>query len=299
MSELGPEDEALLRGARAGLEATPDDQARVKRRLFAQLGIGLATGGSAISTSAGASASAGVATTVATGTTLVTKLLITVAVVGLVSGGVLVVKSSRTHSNVVSPSASANAVTSPLPQQPTELSALATASAAPIAPLDTSQSSLPATPPIANAPAHRSSLQPSDPVAASDRATGADHASSIDTTNLAPQTAGVTPSNVGQAAVLPTPVAAGPATVDAEAALLRNADAELKADRADHALALLDQHATQFPNGVLTEEREAERVIVLCALGRKQEAQDAAQSFLSAHPHSPEAARIRSSCGGN
>jgi hypothetical protein len=280
MSVLGPEDEALVRDARAGMDATPDDQARVKRKLFAQLGIGAAIGGSAIATSSGASASAGAAaTTVAAGSSVVAKLLITIAVIGLVGGGAVVVRRSRTHSDV---SSSSVAQASANPQQPTfAIEPSVASSASPIAPLDTAQPSQPATPMISDIPTHRSPSRASDPSAVSDRS--ADPEASTHTTNPDPPTS--------------VPVS-GPATVDAEAALLRSADTELKAGRADHALALVDQHAAQFPNGVLTEEREAERIVVLCALGRNQEAREAATTFLTARPRSPQTARIRASCGG-
>jgi 2-oxoisovalerate dehydrogenase E1 component len=45
------------------------------------------------------------------------------------------------------------------------------------------------------------------------------------------------------------------------------------------------------------EEREAERVIALCDLGRDAEARAAAQAFLRDRPRSPLSARVRESCG--
>jgi RNA polymerase sigma-70 factor (ECF subfamily) len=61
---------------------------------------------------------------------------------------------------------------------------------------------------------------------------------------------------------------------------------------------LLDKHARSFPNGILAEERAAERVLALCALDRMADARAAASAFLRAHPHSPLAARVKSSCAG-
>lgn len=84
--------------------------------------------------------------------------------------------------------------------------------------------------------------------------------------------------------------------VGAEAQLLRDADAALRANDAPRALALLNQHAASFPNGVLVEERTAERVVVLCALGRTAEARDLASRFLEEHRRSPLAERVRGSC---
>ena len=54
MSDLTPEDEVLLARARRGGEASVADRARVKRKVFARIGIGV--GVSAISTAGGASA---------------------------------------------------------------------------------------------------------------------------------------------------------------------------------------------------------------------------------------------------
>jgi RNA polymerase sigma-70 factor (ECF subfamily) len=97
----------------------------------------------------------------------------------------------------------------------------------------------------------------------------------------------------------PTPEPAGPATVAAEAELLRRADAARKAGDASRALDLLDEHRARFPTGILVQEREAERVVVLCALGRNGDARAAATAFLRDWPHSPLAGRVRSSCGGS
>ncbi len=50
---------------------------------------------------------------------------------------------------------------------------------------------------------------------------------------------------------------------------------------------------------MLGEERAAERILALCALGRKDEARTEAQRFLSRFPRSPVAERVRTSCGGD
>ena len=79
---------------------------------------------------------------------------------------------------------------------------------------------------------------------------------------------------------------------------VRVADAAMKAGHAPRALALLQEHATRFPNGVLIEEREAERIVVLCALGRTEDARAAASRFLRERPRSPLVRRVHESCGG-
>jgi hypothetical protein len=61
---------------------------------------------------------------------------------------------------------------------------------------------------------------------------------------------------------------------------------------------MIDQHRARFPNGTMVEERESERIVVLCALGRTDEARAAASAFLRDRPRSPLAGRVRASCGG-
>jgi RNA polymerase sigma-70 factor (ECF subfamily) len=90
----------------------------------------------------------------------------------------------------------------------------------------------------------------------------------------------------------------GPTTVAAEAELLRKAETYLRVGDAVHALALVNEHATSFPNGILVEEREAERVVVLCTMGRTAQAREVASVFLRDHARSPLAVRVRSSCAG-
>jgi hypothetical protein len=82
----------------------------------------------------------------------------------------------------------------------------------------------------------------------------------------------------------------------AEAELLQRAQQALTAEDAPRALALLNEHAQRFPNGSLSEERDAARVLALCGAGRQSEAAKMGAAFLSAHPDSPLASRVRSSC---
>jgi hypothetical protein len=97
---------------------------------------------------------------------------------------------------------------------------------------------------------------------------------------------------------IPTAPARGvDGTLGAETRLLRQADSELRNRNASRALELLDEHARTFPHGVLSEERSAERITTLCALGRVDEARDEARRFLAAAADSPLAKVVRSSCG--
>lgn len=98
---------------------------------------------------------------------------------------------------------------------------------------------------------------------------------------------------------LPLPSAADPtAAVLAEVALLERAKAELQDKRPAVALALLDRHAADHADGVLTEEREALRALARCAAGDVSTGRSVMQTFLRAHPRSTYAARVRAACEG-
>jgi hypothetical protein len=86
------------------------------------------------------------------------------------------------------------------------------------------------------------------------------------------------------------------ADLEAETALVADAQAAIRRGDFATALAKLDAHATSFPNGVLTEERLAARVVALCGLDREYDAKALARSFLARYPTSPLASRVRSSC---
>lgn len=61
-------------------------------------------------------------------------------------------------------------------------------------------------------------------------------------------------------------------------------------------MATLDEHAARFPRGALRDEREAARVLALCADGRTAEARAAASAFVAASPRSPLASQVRAAC---
>lgn len=82
----------------------------------------------------------------------------------------------------------------------------------------------------------------------------------------------------------------------AETRLIEAAQQELGAGQGQRALDLLDRHRDEFPSGALAEERDFARVIALCQLGRQNEANAVAVSFLRAAPSSPLVPRLRKSC---
>jgi hypothetical protein len=84
--------------------------------------------------------------------------------------------------------------------------------------------------------------------------------------------------------------------LDAEVALLREADAALRRGDSKAALAALATHAHDFPRGALAQEREGVRAIALCRGGRLAEGIAKAQRFVNSAPKSPLGTRIRSAC---
>jgi len=74
-------------------------------------------------------------------------------------------------------------------------------------------------------------------------------------------------------------------TTQAEASLLEQARAALSADPA-RALSLTQQHAQQFPRGLLVQEREVIAISALRRLGRSSEAEARAARFDARYPHS-------------
>ncbi|WP_434424668.1 hypothetical protein [Nannocystis pusilla] len=84
----------------------------------------------------------------------------------------------------------------------------------------------------------------------------------------------------------------------AEMALLQEAQAALRGGQPAAALRLLERHAQEFAAGSMTEERQALRVLALCAAGEVGRGADEAAVFLGAHPRSTYAARVNAACSG-
>lgn len=105
-----------------------------------------------------------------------------------------------------------------------------------------------------------------------------------------------------------TPKAAPPATpsepapstdtLEREARILADARRARQAGDGDRALALLEEHAREFPRGWLASDRAAERIVTLCALGRREEAVRDGAAFLDGRPKSPLTRRVEMSCAG-
>ncbi|MBI5513045.1 MAG: hypothetical protein HY909_04710 [Deltaproteobacteria bacterium] len=115
----------------------------------------------------------------------------------------------------------------------------------------------------------------------------------------APTVAPAEPPTPPAAVPAPSPAPARPEARDPEAELrlLTEANGRLRRGDPGGALTALGTHRQRFPRGALREEREALRVLALCALHRDAEARAVAARFLATWPRSPQASRVRSSCG--
>jgi hypothetical protein len=78
---------------------------------------------------------------------------------------------------------------------------------------------------------------------------------------------------------------------DGEFSLLRSAQQSLRVDP-QRALDLCAAHTTQFPSGVMVQEREMIAIEALLRLGRIQQANARAATFSKSFPGSAHAARL-------
>lgn len=85
-------------------------------------------------------------------------------------------------------------------------------------------------------------------------------------------------------------------SLQAEAALLKQAKRSQGAGRLEDALAQLDLHARQFPEGQLADGRRRTRIRVLCDLGRTAQARGEARLLARRSPADPLAVQALSIC---
>lgn len=78
----------------------------------------------------------------------------------------------------------------------------------------------------------------------------------------------------------------------AESSLLTEARAQLRSGNVAGAQDSLDRLQSQFPNGMLTQEREVLAIEVLYARGNVEGAQRRARGFVKAYPKSPHSAKL-------
>jgi outer membrane protein assembly factor BamD (BamD/ComL family) len=81
-----------------------------------------------------------------------------------------------------------------------------------------------------------------------------------------------------------------------EADLLKRVQRAINGGDTGTALALLQQHATSYPSGVLVQERIGLRAITLCRAGQHDQGVAEATRFLKGNPSSPLSERVKSAC---
>ena len=286
MKALRPEDRALFDAGREALGPSEGDRARIGKALGIAAGV-TATAAATTTAAAGAGAAAGggAGAGIAAGGMLAAKwIAVAVVVAGVGAGGIAV--RARVRSAEAGESAPGVASVNSVNRAPIETASRASAARADVADVKTAPavavnaaSEVPSSVPLAGVPSGLGS-----------RASAASAVRAGPVTSAAPSGA----MQTGIAAA--PPPAQSSVSVAEEARLLREADAALRSGDAARAAGLLADHARQFPHGVLAEERDAQRVLVLCAAGQEDDARAEASRFLRAYPESPLAGRVRLAC---
>lgn len=308
MSDLGKDALDLLDRARAGEEEAPSaaDEARVRAKLAAHLGVaigtavlgttksaaalgtsaltaggvkaglttsvtGSATGIAAGAGSVGGAGTAGALTGAGFATSLAAKWTVGAVVLGALGGGTAYVAARGD---------AAAARTSTMPAPTSVLSS--PLAGRPSARLD----------PSAEMPEVLPSAMPSSSAAS---ATSATNAAGVPVAFAAlPSAVAPTPPSVTAQPRSEERTAEDPLVV--ELRLMHEAQRAMAGGDGAEALAKVNEHAQRFPKGSLTPEREGTRVLALCATGRTEEARVAGTRFLNAYGRSPLAERVRHSC---
>jgi len=299
---------ALLRKAASGYEPSAADKSRTRAAIGRRVAIGVAAGGAVAAgaktaaaapaalvpvatTAASVPAAAGVAAATGAGfapafTTafastftgaLTTKVIATVAILGTLSAGAVTVRHvAREHAKAAS-SVSATATAQQV--QPTT---------------STTQAQTRATQTRATKTTPESE---SESVAATPINVAA--AAAVDSLPVTAVTTIANPIQNKQNKPSSTTTIQSPALqTGAEVELIQRAQQALEAGDATAALVLLSEHARRFPNGALSEERDAARVLALCGAGQQDDAEQMGAAFLGRYPSSPLASRVRASCAG-
>lgn len=82
----------------------------------------------------------------------------------------------------------------------------------------------------------------------------------------------------------------------AEMRLMAKATRALRDGSPGAALALLDEHKRTFADGQLAPERDHQRAVALCELGRRDQARAAVDAFVRRHPSSPLRSKAEAVC---
>ncbi len=261
MSELSPQARALLEAGRAGDTPTAADKERIRQKLAARLAQAPAP------TSATPEAPAE-SRPLARWPWKAGGLLMAVA--GLVAFRLLLANAPEETARTEAPAAVVEAPPPAAPRvpepPPTEVSAVAPVAAPPPV------SPPPPTPQVSRARPRREPKPATVPAPAA----------------VQPASAQASP---------PEPLGGG--GLEEELKLLREAEAARRSGKPELALERLRTHATRFPEGLLSAEREASEVLVRCDLGQVSEATRLARAFEQRHPSSPLRRAVQASCATN
>jgi hypothetical protein len=281
MKELNDRARALLQATQFADDPTDEDFDRVHGAVAARIATAVAVGTAATvgakAATAATSATASVATTAAGGAALASASIAPAAVTAGAALPALKIAAWVVALSMTAGVGSAVVVKQTHTQSPRPVAA-AVVVPAPVNP----------PPPVAVVPAKQeAALVTND----------------VETVVAPPPVAPLTP--VRQAApaqpvplIAPATPALPASTLEAEVAMLRDANAALNAGDAARALALLDEHARRFPNGFLIEDADVLQISATCATGQTGAARELAAVFLSRHPGSSYASAVRTSCAG-
>lgn len=275
MSELGPDAREILRNGRSGDDPAPADRTRIHAALMAAIAAGAVTtmANSASATTTTVGAEVGLPASVGTAKPVVASLFggvfakgILVAFLGAAGTGAILAWPQANSSSV--PGASRG-----LDKPVTAVSAIADPPP-PVVPMDDSSENA-LDPPVASS----ALVSPAKPLAGR----GSVSAPKAAEENAMEEKAAEVPAD----------------SLLAETQRLREAHGALRGGDPEKALALLSEDAAEAEGQKLREERAAARVFALCKLGRMDEANAEAASFVAQNPRSPLADRVRTACPMN
>jgi hypothetical protein len=299
MNDLEDDDRSLFDAARAGYEPSEEHRKSVLSGVLLRAGVV-----AGVTSAASAGAAAGVAApplaAAAAPSSLVglaLKVTLWMAIGGSLGMGGYEISRARS---------SAAPATAPV-QRAESTSPSAAAPPGPAAPaaVQVAPTLAPSAPPDGPQPAPSNAARPASALV--DAAPSAAGLASVPVTHpnaavhpMAAQAPAVAafPSSASSASLAtPAPSAVGLA-LSVEARALAKVQSALKEGRNAEALRLVEEQRQQFAHGELQQERDAARIVALCAVGRVADARAAARDFLTGSPRSPFAARIRASCAG-
>ncbi len=299
MSELSPQARSIIDAARHADGPRPADKERIRAAVFGQ--VGLAVPASAQSGSGGGTPGPGSlmnASAGSTGLTVAAKVLIGVAIIGGIGGYVIARSVARS------------------PEQP----AAVEISSAPTAVAPTAATRSPSSEPAAIGLERSSGENAAEPAGRDDDALDPDAEElqfapvAVASRRRAKSTRGSRSSAERNPPERQAPAAKSerPNGANSEAAkdegtdplaalrreqkLISAAKHALDAEDAAGAMNLLRRHGEQFRGGVLAQERDALRVVALCALGQTERGIAEKGQFLRKWPRSPQASTVRRAC---